>query len=307
MKPEMRCIPGDGSTGGSHRARNHGIRVRRASYRRGLSDAWPTTSTRPRSNAISSVAAIRPSQPKTLLRTRISSSLRSRRRARLKPHFSDDDGVANGVSAGSVILDMGTFPLELKHSVQERFLGHGASVLDTPVSGTGSQAATRDLVVFASGDRAAFEKARAALDAVAREVRYVGEFGNGSKLKYIANLLVTIHNLSTAEAMVLAEKAGIDGTVLLEMLGDSAASSRMMQVRGPMMAAHRYEPATMRLEVYQKDLDIIDAFAKSLDCPTPLFSASLPFYAGAIAEGRGKQDTAAIVTVLRESAGLTPE
>ncbi|HTX02666.1 MAG TPA: NAD(P)-dependent oxidoreductase [Candidatus Acidoferrales bacterium] len=216
------------------------------------------------------------------------------------------DGVANGVGAGSVILDMGTFPLELKRSIRERFVGHGASVLDTPVSGTGSQAATRDLVVFASGDEAAFEKSRAVLDAFARDVRYVGEFGNGSKLKYIANLLVTIHNLSTAEAMVLAEKAGIDGTMLLDMLGESAASSRMMQVRGPMMAEHRYEPATMRLEVYQKDLDIIEAFAKSLDCPTPLFSASLPFYAGAIAEGRGKEDTAAIVTVLRERAGLAP-
>jgi L-threonate 2-dehydrogenase len=217
------------------------------------------------------------------------------------------DGVASGVRAGSIILDMGTFPLELKRSIRERFEKLGAIVLDTPVSGTGSQAATRDLVVFASGDQAAFEKARATLEAFARDIRYVGEFGNGSKLKYIANLLVTIHNLSTAEAMVLAEKAGIDATMLLDILGDSAASSRMMQVRGPMMAAHRYEPATMRLEVYQKDLDIIDAFAKSLDCPTPLFSASLPFYAGAIAEGRGKQDTAAIVTVLRERAGLAPE
>ena len=213
-------------------------------------------------------------------------------------------GVANGARPGSVILDMGTFPLELKRSVEERFAKGGVNVLDTPVSGTGSQAQTRDLVVFASGDSDAFAKARPALEAVARDVRYVGAFGNGSKLKYIANLLVTIHNLSTAEAMVLADKAGIDPAMLLEVLGDSAASSRMMQVRGPMMAAHRYEPATMKLEVYQKDLEIIDAFAKSLDCPTPLFSASLPFYAGALSDGRGKQDTAAIVTVLRERAGL---
>jgi len=213
-------------------------------------------------------------------------------------------GAANGARPGSVILDMGTFPLELKRSVEERFAKGGVNVLDTPVSGTGSQAQTRDLVVFASGDSDAFAKARPALEAVARDVRYVGAFGNGSKLKYIANLLVTIHNLSTAEAMVLADKAGIDPAMLLEVLGDSAASSRMMQVRGPMMAAHRYEPATMKLEVYQKDLEIIDAFAKSLDCPTPLFSASLPFYAGALSDGRGKQDTAAIVTVLRERAGL---
>jgi|SRR5579872_7407333 len=218
-----------------------------------------------------------------------------------------ENGVASGVTSGAVVLDMGTFPLELKHSLEKRFAEYGASVLDTPVSGTGSQAQARDLVVFASGDRAAFEKARHALEAFARDVRYVGAFGNGSKLKYIANLLVTIHNLSTAEALVLGAKAGIDAAMLLDILGDSAATSRMMQVRGPMMAAHRYEPATMRLEVYKKDLEIIDAFARSLDCPTPLFSASLPFYARAIAEGRGNQDTAAIVTVLRENAGLPAE
>ncbi|MBV8423545.1 MAG: NAD(P)-dependent oxidoreductase, partial [Candidatus Eremiobacteraeota bacterium] len=127
------------------------------------------------------------------------------------------------------------------------------------------------------------------------------------KLKYVANLLVTIHNLSTAEALVFAEKAGIDPVTVLDVLGDSAAASRMLQVRGPMMVAHRYEPATMKLEVYQKDIEIIDAFAKSQACPTPLFSASIPYYTRALAEGRGKEDTAAIVTVLREAAGLKVE
>lgn len=213
-------------------------------------------------------------------------------------------GLVHGVRSGAVVVDAGTFTLELKERVRDGLGQRGAVVLDAPVSGTGSQAAIKDLVFFASGDRAAFERAQPVLGAIARDVRYVGPFGHGSKLKYIANLLVTIHNLSTAEAMVLAEKAGISARTVLDVLGESAATSRMMQVRGPMMAAHTYEPATMKLEVYQKDIDIIDAFAKSLSCPTPLFTSSMPFYRQAIAEGRGKQDTAAIAAVLRETAGL---
>jgi len=215
-----------------------------------------------------------------------------------------EDGLVHGVGSGAVVLEAGTFALELKERVRDELAQKGAVVLDTPVSGTGSQALTKDLVFFASGDRAAFERAQPVLLAIARDVRYVGPFGDGSKLKYIANLLVTIHNLSTAEAMVLAEKAGISAGTVLDVLGESAATSRMMQVRGPMMASHTYEPATMKLEVYQKDIDIIDAFAKSLACPTPLFTSSMPFYRRAIAEGRGKQDTAAIAAVLRETAGL---
>lgn len=214
------------------------------------------------------------------------------------------DGLEAALAPGAIVLEVGTFGIELKEHVRARLAERGAITLDAPVSGTGSQAQAKDLVFFASGDRAAFEKARPVLEALAREVRYVGEFGNGSKLKYVANLLVTIHNLSTAEALVFAAKAGIDPATVLDALGDSAAASRMLQVRGPMMVAHRYEPATMRLEVYQKDIEIIDAFAKSLACPTPLFSASIPYYTRALAEGRGKEDTAAIVTVLREAAGL---
>jgi len=218
-----------------------------------------------------------------------------------------DGGLAAGLTPGAIVLEVGTFDLDLKESVRARLAERGAIVLDAPVSGTGSQAQTKDLVFFASGDRPAFEKARPVLEALGRDVRYVGAFGNGSKLKYVANLLVTIHNLSTAEALVFAEKAGIDPATVLDVLGDSAAASRMLQVRGPMMVAHRYEPATMKLEVYQKDIEIIDAFAKSQACPTPLFSASIPYYTRALAEGRGKEDTAAIVTVLREAAGLKAE
>lgn len=227
--------------------------------------------------------------------------------AAVKAAFFADDGLAAGGHAGLVVIEASTLPLALKERCREALGARGAIVLDAPVSGTGSQALVKDLAVYASGERDAFDAASGVLAAIARVVRYVGEFGTGSKLKYIANLLVTIHNLSTAEAVVLAQKAGIDPMMMIEVIGEGAGASRMLAVRGPMMAAGSYDEPTMKLEVYQKDIEIITEFAREAGAPTPLFTQSATFYAAALAEGRGKQDTAAIASVLKAMAGLAPD
>ena len=227
--------------------------------------------------------------------------------AAVKAAFFGDNGLAAGGHAGLVVVEASTLPLVLKERCREAMAARGAAVLDAPVSGTGSQARVKDLSIYASGDPAAFDAASGVLASIARVVRYVGEFGAGSKLKYIANLLVTIHNLSTAEAVVLAIKAGIDPAMMIDVVGEGAGASRMLAVRGPMMAAGSYDEPTMKLDVYQKDIEIIDAFAREVGAPTPLFSRSAEFYAAALAEGRGKQDTAAIASVLKAMAGLAPD
>lgn len=226
--------------------------------------------------------------------------------AALEAAFFAGDGIAAGARAAPnlIVLEAGTFPLDVKERVRSGLRARQATVLDTPVSGTGSQAQNKDLVFFASGERAAFERALPVMAAVSREVRYVGEYGNGSKLKYIANLLVTIHNVAAAEAIVLAQKAGLDLAMVYEVLAESAATSRMFQIRAPMMVAGTYEPAAARLEMYDKDVQIIGAFAKAAGAPVPLFSESALFYTAALANGRGKQDTACVAAVLRRLAGL---
>jgi 3-hydroxyisobutyrate dehydrogenase-like beta-hydroxyacid dehydrogenase len=123
-------------------------------------------------------------------------------------------------------------------------------------------------------------------------------------MKYVANLLVAIHNVAAAEAMVLAIKAGLDPSMVLKVVGDGAGTSRMFQVRGPMMVANDYSAATMKVEVWQKDMHIIGDFATKLECPTPLFAASAPLYTAAMASGRAKEDTAAVCAVLAEMAGV---
>jgi 3-hydroxyisobutyrate dehydrogenase-like beta-hydroxyacid dehydrogenase len=217
--------------------------------------------------------------------------------------FEGDDGLEHA-ARGTVVVEASTMPLGVKERCRAVLALHGVEVLDAPVSGTGPQAREKDLSVYASGQRAAYDVAEPVLRDLARDVRYVGAYGAGSKLKYIANLLVTIHNLSTAEAVVLAQKAGLDAGEMLEIVGEGAGSSRMLQVRGPLMAAGRYDDAGMKLEIYQKDIDIITEFARDVGAPTPLFAQSAVFYTAALAQGRGKQDTAAIASVLKTMAGL---
>ena len=179
----------------------------------------------------------------------------------------------------------------------------GTVLLDCPLSGTGAQARTRDLVVYASGDRRAYRRVIPILDAVARAHYFIGVFGSGSKMKFVANLLVAVHNVAAAEAIVLAMKAGLDPAMVVKVIGDGAGSSRMFQVRGPMMAKGDYSSATMKLDVWRKDMTIIAEFAREVGCQTPLFAATVPIYTAATAMGP-HLDTAAVCRVLEEMAGV---
>ena len=212
------------------------------------------------------------------------------------------NGIAAGAKKGSIVIEASTLPLETKADARGRLAKSGVILLDCPISGTGAQAALKDIVVYASGDRRACARAKAVFAGFARNAYYCGEFGSGSKLKFIANLLVTIHNLSAAEAFVLAERAGVDAELMYRVIKDGAGTSRMFEVRGPLMARRKYLPATMKIDVYQKDIAIIKAFAEKLGCPTPLFTLSKRFYDKAYASGFEKHDTAAVHAVLRTAA-----
>ena len=201
-----------------------------------------------------------------------------------------------------IVVECSTLPIVDKQRAHDRLAPVGIAVLDCPLSGTGSQAVTKDLVVYASGARAAYDRCTVVFEGFARANYFLGTFGNGSKMKFVANLLVSIHNVATAEAFTLGMKAGLDPQQILEVIGAGAGVSRVFQLRAPMMVADRYDEATMKMDVWQKDLSIIGAFAAHLGCPTPLFSAALPIYAAAMAQGRAREDTAAVCAVLEEMA-----
>jgi 3-hydroxyisobutyrate dehydrogenase-like beta-hydroxyacid dehydrogenase len=123
-------------------------------------------------------------------------------------------------------------------------------------------------------------------------------------MKFVANHLVAIHNVAAAEAMVLAMKAGLDPHRVVEVVGSGAGTSRVFELRAPMMAESNYLPATMRSTTWTKDLTVIGDFASSLACPTPLFNLSASLHAAVLAMGHGAEDTAAVCAVYAELAGL---
>lgn len=216
-----------------------------------------------------------------------------------------NEGLVSGGRPGLLVIETSTLELEAKHKIRARLSEAGLTMLDAPISGTGSQAESKDITVFASGDRIDFERAHGILSHFARSIRYVGEFGAGSKIKYIANLLIAVHTLAVAEALVLGEKAGLQPGALIDLLIDSAATSRMVEVRGPAMVARTYTTPMMKVDVFRKDLDIITGFIRQCSCPAPLFNTSVPYFTAAAAQKMGGYDTAAVISVLRQMAGLS--
>jgi 3-hydroxyisobutyrate dehydrogenase-like beta-hydroxyacid dehydrogenase len=211
--------------------------------------------------------------------------------------------LAQSAGRGTIVIETSTLPIPVKEAARDVLAKRGVILLDCPLSGTGAQARVKDLLIYASGDRATYRKTVPVLQGFTSANYYVGPFGNGSKMKFVANLLVAIHNVAAAEAMVLGMKAGLDPAQVLKVVAGGAGGPRMLQVRGPMMVKGDYSEATMKNEVWQKDMTIIADFARELDCPTPLFAASAPIYNAAMAMGLGKEDTGAVCAVLEKMAG----
>jgi 3-hydroxyisobutyrate dehydrogenase-like beta-hydroxyacid dehydrogenase len=198
-----------------------------------------------------------------------------------------------------IVIELSTLTIADKLHFKAILEPAGHIALDCPLSGTGAQAAVRDLVIYASGDSAAIASCRDLFADFAKQSADLGAYGNGSRMKFVANLLVAIHNVASAEAMMLAERAGLDLAQVIEMVAPGAGGSRMFQLRAPMMAKRSYEPATMRVSTWKKDMAIIAEFASELGCETPLFTATQPVYTEAMAMGLGEKDTAAVFEVLK--------
>ena len=201
-----------------------------------------------------------------------------------------------------VVVEASTFKIEDKAKAQAVLHKAGHLLLDCPMSGTGAQAKVKDLVVYASGGAAEIKKLRPLFAGFTRAVHDVGAFGNGSRMKYVANLLVAIHNVASAEAMVLGMKAGLPPNVIYDLVKTGAGNSRIFELRAPMMVKNDYADATMKISVWQKDMDVIGSYARKIRVPTPMFDASSRIYAKALQGGRGAEDTAAVCAVLEKMA-----
>ena len=203
---------------------------------------------------------------------------------------------------GKIIAEMSTFTISDKEKAERVLRKAGHTMIDCPVSGTGSQAKNRDLVFYASGDAKAIARLRPVLTGFGRHTFNVGQFGNGSRMKYVANLLVAINNVASAEAMVLGMKAGLDPRMIVDLITAGAGNSRVFELRAPMMAKGRYDDVTMKISVWDKDMHVIGDYARKIRVPTPIFNATKGIYLKAMKSGLGNRDTAAVCAVLEKMA-----
>jgi 3-hydroxyisobutyrate dehydrogenase-like beta-hydroxyacid dehydrogenase len=201
-----------------------------------------------------------------------------------------------------LLVEMSTFKISDKEKAAAVLRKAGHQMIDCPVSGTGAQAKNRDLVFYASGDSKLIAKIRPLLSAFGRGVFNVGPFGNGSRMKYVANLLVAINNVASAEAMVLGMKAGLDPRMIVDLITAGAGNSRVFELRAPMMAKGRYDDVTMKISVWDKDMQVIGDYARRIRVPTPIFNATKGIYIKAMKSGFGGRDTAAVCAVLEKMA-----
>ncbi len=205
----------------------------------------------------------------------------------------------------ALVVETSTLPLEDKQAFAAAMKRAGLDVMDCPISGTAVRMKDRAWTMFASGSKAAYKRVEPVLRVFTDNVPYVGAYGNGSKMKFAANHLVAIYNVACAESVNLARKMGLDPKDVLALFGNSPViGTGVMRLRVPFMIDRRYTPATMKVEVWQKDMQVIGDMAKSVDCPTPLFSACAPIYSAAMAQGLAQSDTASVSEVLARMAGI---
>jgi len=201
-----------------------------------------------------------------------------------------------------LVVEMSTFAITDKEKAARVLEKANHQMLDTPVSGTGSQAKEKDLIFYASGNARQIKRLTPLFNDFGRRAFNVGAFGNGSKIKYVANLLVAINNVASAEAMVLGMKAGLPPKLIYGLITPGAGNSRVFELRAPMMVKGSYDDVTMKIDVWDKDMRVIGNFARKIGVRTPMFDASKPIYLKAMKTGLGRKDTAAVCAVLEQQA-----
>ena len=209
------------------------------------------------------------------------------------------------IQAPLVVIETSTLTLDDKQRAQQALAKAGVQTLDCPISGTAVRMKEGGWTIFASGPQTAFKRAKPVLDVFTKNVKYVGAYGNGTKMKFIANHLVAIYNVAVGESMTFARKMKLDPQQVWDLFSASPVlGNGIFKLRGKMMVKQDYLPATMKIEVWQKDMQVIGDMAKSVDCPVPLFTACAPLYTTAMAQGLSQSDTAAVCEVLGRMAGL---
>ncbi|HEV8436593.1 MAG TPA: NAD(P)-dependent oxidoreductase [Methylomirabilota bacterium] len=211
-------------------------------------------------------------------------------------------GITAHAKAGTTVIQMSTISRALTERLAREVTASDVGFLDCPVSGTSAMVARGDGIIICGGDPAVFARARLLLESMLPCVVHVGPAGHAMLVKLVANLLVGVHSLAAAEALTMARRGGLDLERVLEVLTAGAATSRMLEVRGPLIARREF-PAQMKLELFMKDLHLIQDAARELGVPIPLTDVAERLYAAVARAGHGAEDLSVVVRALENEAG----
>lgn len=227
--------------------------------------------------------------------------------AALRDVVAGDGGLLAAARDGVVLVETSTLALADKFWARDALDVAGVALLDCPISGTAGQARQRDIVFYTSGPRDEVRTVEPLLLAMGRGAPWLGPFGAGIRAKLVSNLLVAVHTMAAAEALNLAEQAGLDLPTTFDVLTAGAGTSRMLEVRGPMMVAGTYPSDSATVGILAKDVGLILDLAGDLDAPTPLLSLVASFFAAARGQGRGDGDPAVLAEVYRALSVQYPD
>jgi 2-hydroxy-3-oxopropionate reductase len=215
-----------------------------------------------------------------------------------------EKGVLSAMSTGHMLVDMSTIAPATAVEVDAALRERGARALDAPVSGGDKGAIAGTLSIMVGGDAEDFQRATPLFEAMGKTIVHVGGAGAGQIVKACNQVVVAINYAAVSEALVLGAKAGVDPDKIVQVLSGGLAASRVLEMKGPTMVAHQFEPG-FRVDLHRKDLGIARSTAAENSAPLPVTAVVSQLFEAAAAAGKGDRDHSALVTVYEELAQFT--
>lgn len=216
--------------------------------------------------------------------------------------FLGDDGIIANARPGQILIDTSTVGIATSKACAAAAEAKGASFLDAPISGGTERAVDGSLTIMAGGPRDAYDTALPVFQAMGETVRYIGPTGSGTVAKLVNQLLVGIHSVAAAEAMMLGAKAGADPAMIFEVVNSGWGQSFMLGRNAPVMLDRDFDGVRTQIKVFLKDMGLIQELVKDLDVPSPGADLAYQMINQAVEQGLGDMDIGAIVLPLEKTS-----
>jgi len=213
-------------------------------------------------------------------------------------------GAAEGGRPGLTVIETSTVAPELAREVARRLAEREIILLDATISGISHMVARKDCIFMVGGDRGAYERCEPIWDALARRAYYLGPNGAGAMMKLVANLVTGVNSVVVAEGLALGMKAGLDAAQMREILMDSAAASRMVDIRGQFMVERKYTPPVATIEIFMKDAELMLDAGRRLGLPLPFVETMQRVFQATKSDGHGQHEVASVFETYLRPGGV---